>query len=87
MVRISAAFLLELVKTSKPRVLSCEHGVPPDAKPFGVGYDSISRTLIVAYEHESFPEKHEGEPLDEVHPAWTEYSGDTAVQAITEGML
>ena len=82
-VRVSAEFLFALMRTSKPRVISCE-GVPEDAKVFRIANDGIANCVWVFYEHPSFPLVEDGSLVEEFCPVWTTYHGPHAHEVLDE---
>lgn len=82
-VRITGQFLLKILKTSAPRVISCE-GVPPDARLLRLGYDWERDMVLAVYEHPSFPLCSRGQIPEDLRPEYTEYHGDLAVAVLTK---
>lgn len=80
-VRVTGDLVLEFIKTSPPRVLSCQ-GIPPDARLLRMGYDANSDVVVCVFEHPSFPACQEGDIPEEALPVITAYYGDVAIAAL-----
>lgn len=75
--------LLDLLKVSKPRVISVsDGGIPADAKVLRMGYDPVKDDVLAYYEHPDFPLSVEGQTVEELHPIFEEKHGDEAVKAL-----
>lgn len=80
---VSPIWLFNLLKTSRPRVISCE-GLPPDAKAIRIAHDPVNNCVWAFYEHPSFPLIEDGAYVPECHPTYTEYFGADPVNIMAE---
>ena len=77
---MSGDLILEIVKTSGARVISCE-GVPGDAVFLRIAQDVVGNQVLIFYEHPTFPWVEPGCVPEMICPMFTTYHGEAVLKA------